>query len=178
VHLVLPVLELSSIESVRASRLCLAVSSPQVAYFCFRFLLGLLSFGPDGVFYPPVFNALIAAVLQLVAFVLLEITKKPVLGIWAFAVIYGLSNGLMTIARVAVPLSLPGSKRYGAASAKLNVAFSIATAIAPVCFASFLRHTVPSILLIVCTSLALLGVATAAVLCSLWHAEVRRESRI
>ncbi|MFM0268150.1 MFS transporter [Paraburkholderia sediminicola] len=128
--------------------------------------------------YPPIFTALIAAVLQLFAFVLLEIAKKPVMGIWAFAVIYGLSNGLMTIARVAVPLSLFGSKRYGAVSGKLNVAFSIATAIAPVCFAIFLRHTVPSILLIVCTSLALLGVATAVVLCSLWHAEVRQESRI
>jgi predicted MFS family arabinose efflux permease len=127
--------------------------------------------------YPPAFTAIVAAIFQLVAFVLLIFAKSPATGIWMFVVVYGLSNGLMTIARVAVPLSLFGSDRYGSVSGKLNVAFSIATAIAPLCFAIILRHTAPSMLLTACTLLALSGLAMAVVIGLLCRAEIRPGSR-
>ena len=79
----------------------------------------------------------------------------------------------MTIARVALPLSLFGSSRYGAVSGKLNVAFSVATAIAPISFAIFLRHATLLALLMVCAILALLGLATAGGLFAIWRMEVR-----
>ena len=56
---------------------------------------------------------------------------QPLLG-FAFAVIYGVSNGLVTIARGALTLSVFGSRGYGEQFGKVTLASGLAGAVAPV----------------------------------------------
>ncbi len=51
----------------------------------------------------------------------------------AFAVMYGMANGLMTIARGTVPLSLFGAKGFGQLVGRIGGPFLVVQAVAPVC---------------------------------------------
>ena len=51
----------------------------------------------------------------------------------SFAVMYGMANGLMTIARGTVPLSLFGASGYGRLMGRIGGPFLVVQAVAPVC---------------------------------------------
>lgn len=121
---------------------------------------------------PPLLTTFVAALLQLLSFVVLVVTGGSGLFLCLFAVIYGVSNGLMTISRVQVPLVLFGSERYGRISGKLNIAFSVATAVAPVCFAEVLKFESPQELLLVCLVCAAVTAVLAFFLSELWRTSI------
>jgi hypothetical protein len=50
-----------------------------------------------------------------------------------FATMYGMANGLMTIARGTVPLSLFGAGGYGALMGRIGGPYLVVQAVAPVC---------------------------------------------
>ena len=50
-----------------------------------------------------------------------------------FAVMYGMANGLMTIARGTVPLALFGASGYGRLVGRIGGPFLVVQAVAPVC---------------------------------------------
>lgn len=104
--------------------------------------------------YPALATAVTATVLQGVSLALLLVWGQRAPVIWVFVVVYGVSNGLMAIARAAVPLSLFGRDRYGAMAGRLNVAFSITTAVAPAVFSSVLSAFGPRPLIGLCAGLA------------------------
>src|SRR6202043_2770641 len=61
----------------------------------------------------PLWIARFSLGLLVAAFALIALTPFSVLVASAFAVMYGMANGLMTIARGTVPLSLFGASGYG-----------------------------------------------------------------
>jgi MFS family permease len=67
------------------------------------------------------------------AFVLLLLLPFSAALAAAFAVMYGMANGLMTIARGTVPLSLFGAKGYGRLVGRIGGPFLVVQAVAPVC---------------------------------------------
>jgi hypothetical protein len=62
---------------------------------------------------------------------------------FAFAILYGWSNGVMTIVRGTVPAVLFGPRDYGALLGRLALPAFVAKAIAPVAFASILAAALP-----------------------------------
>jgi len=62
---------------------------------------------------------------------------------FAFAILYGWSNGVMTIVRGTVPAVLFGPRDYGALLGRLALPAFVAKAIAPVAFASILAAAFP-----------------------------------
>lgn len=57
-----------------------------------------------------------------------------------FVVLMGISNGLMVVARAAVPLEIFGGSHYGHWTGWLAVSQNIATAMTPLAFAAMLNH--------------------------------------
>jgi hypothetical protein len=82
----------------------------------------------------------------------------------AFAVLYGLSNGVMTIVRGTVPAEFFGREGYGSLLGKLASPSLVTKAIAPVALASLVskRPSVDVPLLILC-ALAVLSLAAFVV---------------
>jgi hypothetical protein len=62
---------------------------------------------------------------------------------FAFAVLYGWSNGVMTIVRGTVPVVLFGRRNYGALLGRLALPAFIAKAVAPVAFTLVLVANLP-----------------------------------
>jgi len=62
---------------------------------------------------------------------------------FVFAILYGWSNGVMTIVRGTVPAVLFGTRDYGALLGRLALPAFVAKAIAPVAFASILAAALP-----------------------------------
>jgi hypothetical protein len=56
-----------------------------------------------------------------------------------FCLLVGMSNGLIVVARAAVPLEIFGATRYGTWTGRLGASQNIATAVTPVAFAAALR---------------------------------------
>jgi MFS family permease len=80
----------------------------------------------------PLAIARFAVGLLVAAFVLIELAPFSASVAAAFAVMYGMANGLMTIARGTVPLSLFGAAGYGLLVGRIGGPFLVVQAVAPV----------------------------------------------
>ncbi len=83
----------------------------------------------------PLNVARFAVAMLLVAFVLLAAFGISVAAAAAFAVMFGMCNGLITIARGAVPLALFGAAGYGHLMGRIALPFLMIQAIAPLVLA-------------------------------------------
>lgn len=81
----------------------------------------------------PLWIARGAVSLLVAAFVLLMVLHFSAPLAACFAVMYGMANGLMTIARGTVPLSLFGASGYGRLMGRIGGPFLVVQAVAPVC---------------------------------------------
>jgi hypothetical protein len=84
-----------------------------------------------------------------------------------FAVLYGASNGLVTIAKGAVPLMLFGTKGYGEVLGVISAPNLILNAAAPLLFALLLGMVSPQVSLLIAG-----GAALASTLFMLWLARL------
>ncbi|HEX4043735.1 MAG TPA: MFS transporter [Xanthobacteraceae bacterium] len=80
----------------------------------------------------PLWIARSAVGLLVVAFALLAIVPFSIAAAAAFAVLYGMANGLLTIARGTVPLALFGAAGYGRLVGRIGGPFLVVQALAPV----------------------------------------------
>jgi MFS family permease len=81
----------------------------------------------------PLWIARFAVGLLVAAFALLMLLPFSAALAACFAVLYGMANGLMTIARGTVPLSLFGAKGYGQLMGRIGGPYLVVQAVAPVC---------------------------------------------
>lgn len=95
------------------------------------------------------------------------------LAAFAYAVSYGMANGLITIAKGAIPLTLFGSRGYGATLGALTLPSQTARASAPVVFSFLLTAGGPTFMLTVALAVALVGFAAMEAL-----ALIHRRSRL
>mgnify|MGYP001427528447 CR=1 FL=1 len=84
---------------------------------------------------PPLAIARFSIALLVAAFALLAVTPFSAIVAAAFALMYGMANGLMTIARGTVPLSLFGASGYGRLVGRIGGPFLVVQAVAPVVLA-------------------------------------------
>ncbi|WP_460077266.1 MFS transporter [Roseibium sp. ROS1] len=117
--------------------------------------------------YPAITTAVVAVTLQVMSFIII-LSGPPQIAVWIFVVVYGLSNGLMTIVRASVPLVLFGTRKYGTMIGRVNVAFSLTNAVAPVLFATLFSQLGPLSLLWICEGLALLAALIVGILYLVW----------
>ncbi|WEX76164.1 arsenite efflux MFS transporter ArsK [Sinorhizobium numidicum] len=80
---------------------------------------------------PPTILAMIAAALMPGGVVILILTAPSISGAMAFAVVFGLGNGLLSIVTGTLPLMLFGSEGYGKLQGKMMAARLIISATAP-----------------------------------------------
>jgi MFS family permease len=92
---------------------------------------------------PAVRVGAIAFVLMLAAMACLPLVGNSWLLAVGFAMLYGWSNGVMTIVRGTVPAALFGRKGYGALLGKLALPSFVAKAVAPVAFTAALAAGLP-----------------------------------
>ncbi len=110
----------------------------------------------------PLNVARFAVALLLLAFVLLALLGFSVPAAAAFAVMFGMCNGLITIARGAVPLALFGAAGYGHLMGRIALPFLVMQAIAPLVLAFVAERTSDPVVLAVVASFALLAFAGLA----------------
>lgn len=85
----------------------------------------------------------------LFAAALMPLALLPLLGgerLWLaalFMVAFGVSSGLMTVVRAALPLELAGAAGYGALTGRISLPGNVMIAVAPPLFAAALEHTGP-----------------------------------
>lgn len=79
----------------------------------------------------PIILAVIAAALMPLAIIALALTAPSVLGAIAFAILFGLGNGLLSIVLGTLPLHLFGSEGYGKLQGNVNLTRLVVSAIAP-----------------------------------------------
>lgn len=84
-----------------------------------------------GINLAPLSLAAIAAVLMAVGVLVLTLTAPSIPGAIAFAMIFGMGNGLFSIVTGALPLTLFGSEGYGRLQGKVMAARLIVSALAP-----------------------------------------------
>jgi MFS family permease len=89
-----------------------------------------LGFGRD---VHPLWVARFSVGLLVAAFVLLLLLQFSAPLAACFAIMYGMANGLMTIARGTVPLALFGASGYGRLVGRIGGPFLVVQAVAPVC---------------------------------------------
>ncbi len=82
--------------------------------------------------FDPLWIARFAVGLLVAAFVLLALLPFSAAVAGAFAVLYGMANGLLTIARGTVPLALFGASGYGLLIGRIGGPFLVVQALAPV----------------------------------------------
>ena len=80
----------------------------------------------------PLWIARFAVGLLVATFVLLALLPFSAVLAAAFAVMYGMANGLLTIARGTVPLALFGAAGYGRLVGRIGGPFLVVQALAPV----------------------------------------------
>jgi MFS family permease len=110
----------------------------------------------------PLNVARFAVGLLLAAFVLLALLGFSVTAAAAFAVMFGMCNGLITIARGAVPLSLFGAAGYGHLMGRIALPCMMMQAIAPLALAFVAERTSDPAVLVVVAAFALLAFAGLA----------------
>ena len=81
----------------------------------------------------PLWVARFSVALLVVAFALLMLLHFSALVAACFAMMYGMANGLMTIARGTVPLALFGAGGYGRLMGRIGGPYLVVQAVAPVC---------------------------------------------
>ena len=97
--------------------------------------------------------------LLLLAFALLAAFGFSVAAAAAFALMFGMCNGLMTIARGAVPLSLFGAAGYGHLIGRIALPYMMMQAIAPLVLAFVAERTSDPMALAVVAAFALMAFA-------------------
>jgi MFS family permease len=98
----------------------------------------------------PLFVARFAVAMLLAAFALLALFGLSVATAAAFAVVFGMANGLLTIARGAVPLALFGAAGYGHLMGRIGGPYLIMQAVAPLVLAFVAERTAdPTVLAVV-----------------------------
>ena len=95
--------------------------------------------------------------MLLTAFVLLALLGLSVPTAAAFAVMFGMANGLITIARGAVPLALFGAAGYGHLMGRIAGPFLVMQAIAPLALAFVAERTSDPAVLAVVAAFALIA---------------------
>jgi len=93
----------------------------------------------------------------LAGFALLALLGLSVMAAAAFAVMFGMANGLITIARGAVPLALFGAAGYGHLLGRIGAAFLVMQAIAPMVLAFVAERTADPVVLAVVAAFALVS---------------------
>ena len=112
----------------------------------------------------PLFVARFAVAMLLTAFALLALFGLSVATAAAFAVMFGMANGLLTIARGAVPLALFGAAGYGHLMGRIGGPYLVMQAIAPLVLAFVAERTGdPTVLALVASFAAISFMAFAAV---------------
>src|SRR6185295_8053069 len=112
--------------------------------------------------------ARLAVALLLAAFALLALFGLSVAAAAAFAVMFGMCNGLITIARGALPLALFGATGYGHLMGRIALPFLIMQAIAPLVLAFVAERASDPVVLAV--------VAVFAVAAFVFLAAIRRSN--
>jgi hypothetical protein len=112
----------------------------------------------------PLNVARFAVGMLLVAFALLAIFGLTVASAASFAVMFGMANGLLTISRGAVPLTLFGAGGYGHLMGRIGGPFLVMQAIAPLVLAFVAeRASDPAVLAVVAAFATVAFVAFAAI---------------
>jgi hypothetical protein len=102
--------------------------------------------------------------MLLAAFALLALIGISVAAAACFAVMFGMANGLLTIARGAVPLALFGPAGYGHLVGRIGGPYLVMQAIAPLVLAVVAeRASDPMVLAVVAAFAAISFIAFAAV---------------
>jgi hypothetical protein len=91
----------------------------------------------------PLVVGTLAFALMVTAMVALMLVAHVAPAAIAFAVLYGWSNGVMTIVRGTVPAALFGRRRYGALLGRIALPSFVAKAVAPLAFALTLSAALP-----------------------------------
>jgi len=112
----------------------------------------------------PLFVARFAVAMLLAAFALLALFGLSVATAAAFAVMFGMANGLLTIARGAVPLALFGAAGYGHLMGRIGGPYLVMQAIAPLVLAFVAEHAAdPTVLAVVAAFAAISFIGFSAV---------------
>jgi hypothetical protein len=112
----------------------------------------------------PLWIARFAVALIVAAFVMLAVLGISVPTGFAFAVMFGAANGLITITRGAVPLALFGSVGYGRTIGRIARAALLVTAVAPVVVAFVAERMSDAVALAVAASCATLALVCFALI--------------
>jgi hypothetical protein len=105
----------------------------------------------------PLDVARFAVAMLLAAFALLALLGLSVATAAAFAVMFGMANGLITISRGAVPLALFGATGYGHLMGRIAGPFLVMQAIAPLVLAFVAERASDPAVLAVAASFALIS---------------------
>jgi hypothetical protein len=112
----------------------------------------------------PLFVARFAVAMLLAAFALLALFGLSVATAAAFAVMFGMANGLLTIARGAVPLALFGAAGYGHLMGRIGGPYLVMQAIAPLALAFVAERAAdPTVLAVVAAFAAISFIGFVAV---------------
>jgi MFS family permease len=112
----------------------------------------------------PLFVARFAVAMLLAAFALLALFGLSVPTAAAFAVMFGMANGLLTIARGAVPLALFGAAGYGHLMGRIGGPYLVMQAIAPLALAFVAERAAdPTVLAVVAAFAAISFIGFVAV---------------
>ena len=112
----------------------------------------------------PLWIARSAVALIVAAFAMLAVLGISTATGFAFAIMFGAANGLITITRGAVPLALFGSVGYGRTIGRIARAALIVTAVAPVVVAFVAERTSDAVALAVAASCAALALVCFALI--------------
>ena len=113
---------------------------------------------------PPIRLAVISAGLLPAAIILLLLTAPWLPAALPFALIFGLGSGLVSIVRGTVPLTLFGSRGYGALLGRITAVRLVLTAGAPFAFALLLERLGPALALWSMVAIGLAGLLALAAL--------------
>ncbi len=97
--------------------------------------------------------------MLLLAFVVLALLGISVAAAAAFALMFGMCNGLITIARGAVPLTLFGAAGYGHLIGRIALPYMVMQAIAPLVLAFVAERTSDPLALAVVAAFAVMAFA-------------------
>ena len=93
--------------------------------------------------YPPTITGLLSACVMPLAFVGMLIDGGALWAAVMLAVCYGIGNGLMTLARATIPLTLFGRAEYGTWTGRLTTPQNLVFAASPVLFSALLSRQGP-----------------------------------
>ncbi|MDE2578546.1 MAG: MFS transporter [Hyphomicrobiales bacterium] len=124
-----------------------------------------------GARFPAVTTGRIATALMPPAMLLLAIQPLTLGAAFAFAICFGASNGLMTIARGSVTLDLFGRANYGAMLGRISAPSLGARAVGPVALAYGLSHLGLRESALACAAIAAIAVVAMEIVARIAHSE-------